>query len=325
MVVRGQESAAARSKREVCEEERVIADQDLPMLHAPPCRLIEALLVGWAATPHAVSRVTLRMLPHRSTRQDRQRCLRAIGCRVRPIFELMQRMKIIFIREQLRLPFARDFQSTQRHIVAAPFHEHRRELFWNNRVEQRNVLLHQLLLQRNRVGANDNALAMTHDARDRWKQIRETLSDARACFDEQPSTRLHTRRNCTRHFLLLRSNFKSLKPTGEWTFRAEKLRKVFNQRSVDRTLQLLQLGANTRKDMRSLATKNLLSSRASIVVESDRWTGGRAAEGVGLLNRYRSYYSYRGFESRPVRFLFSVAVPCASTAYRLGRKRRPSI
>lgn len=41
----------------------------------------------------------------------------------------------------------------------------------------------------------------------------------------------------------------------------------------------------------------------------NRWTGGRVVEGVGLLNRYRGLYLYRGFESRPVRFF---ALLCAT-------------
>src|SRR6185436_12151537 len=32
-----------------------------------------------------------------------------------------------------------------------------------------------------------------------------------------------------------------------------------------------------------------------------RWSGGRAAEGGGLLNRYRVEKPYRGFESLPLR------------------------
>ena len=53
---------------------------------------------------------------------------------------------------------------------------------------------------------------------------------------------------------------------------------------------------------------------------ADQRTGGRAAEGNGLLNRRTGYPRYRGFESRPVRFFMRGRYPCE---FESG-KRRPA-
>jgi hypothetical protein len=59
------------------------------------------------------------------------------------------------------------------------------ELVGNHRIEQRDVLVDQLFLQRDRVRADDHALAVREDALDRRNEVGEALARAGAGLDHQ--------------------------------------------------------------------------------------------------------------------------------------------
>ena len=58
-----QEARPSDPQRKIAEEERVVAHQDVGVLHPTPGRLVEAFVVRRTATAHAVSTVALDMVP----------------------------------------------------------------------------------------------------------------------------------------------------------------------------------------------------------------------------------------------------------------------
>ena len=57
VIVRRQELNTLVAQRQVRKEQRMVADQQVTVLHAPPRGLIETLAIGWALSSHAVVRV----------------------------------------------------------------------------------------------------------------------------------------------------------------------------------------------------------------------------------------------------------------------------
>ena len=63
-VVVGQDADAGPPQGEVAEEQRVIDDEDLRVLHAAAVLVVEALVVRRAAAAHAVAAVAGHFVPH---------------------------------------------------------------------------------------------------------------------------------------------------------------------------------------------------------------------------------------------------------------------
>ena len=64
-VVVGQDAHAGPPQREVAEEQRVVHDQDLRVLHPAAVLVVEAFAVRRAAAAHAVGAVAGDFVPHR--------------------------------------------------------------------------------------------------------------------------------------------------------------------------------------------------------------------------------------------------------------------
>ena len=208
MVVGGKKAGALRTQREVAEEERVVADQKIGVLHAPPRRLIEALVVGRAASTHAIARVAFNMLPHAASRQDRQRRQRSIVGLVRPVLNQIERVLLLFIVANLALLLAGHPQAPQRNVISPALAKHGGELVGDHRLEQRHILLKDLFLQRNGVGAHDHPFAVLEDASNRGYEITEALADAGARLDQKLALGLEVALDRLGHAQLLRARFK---------------------------------------------------------------------------------------------------------------------
>ena len=76
---------------------------------------------------------------------------------LRPGVEPPQLLELLVVAEQAGGPAQGVVQPPQAEVVAPPLDQHGRELQRNDAVQQRQVLLHQLLLQADRVGGDDHA------------------------------------------------------------------------------------------------------------------------------------------------------------------------
>ena len=185
-----------------------------------------------ALPPHAVRRVRLDAAPHPHPLHRRKRAQRPILRVVRPLFNHIQRPPRCFIRKQLVPPLARQAEPTNRHVVPPPLDQHRfalallpSNLFLRGtgvppvfftlfhpplqiqprqRIKQhRNILLHKLFLQRDRVGRDHHLFPAPHRPHNRRHQIRKALPNPRPRLHKQMPTRLHRPIHRSRHPQLL--------------------------------------------------------------------------------------------------------------------------
>ena len=215
-VLVGREKAdAARAQREIGEEERMVADEDVGVLHASPRGLVEAAVEGRAATAHAVVGVRLDLVPHARGRHLRQRRERSVPGLVGPVLDPVQGVAFRLVGKESILAFRGQRKATKAGIVAAALHEHCGELVGHHRVQQRQVLLDELLLQADGVCADDHPLALLDHAADRRKQVGEALADTGPGLDEQMLLPFHRRLDRARHLHLLGTNLEAGETSGD--------------------------------------------------------------------------------------------------------------
>jgi len=116
-----------------------------------------------------------------------------------------------------------DPHAPQRHVVAAPLAEHGRELVGDHGLEERHILVEDLLLQRDRVRADDHALVVLDDAADRGHEVCEALADARPRLDEEPPARIEVLLDRVRHTELLRPRLKRTNAPRERTLCSQEI------------------------------------------------------------------------------------------------------
>ena len=167
-------------------------------------------------------------------------------------------MAIFFAAEEAILPSACKFQSAQRNIIPATFHQHRAEFLWNDSVQQRNIFLDQLFLQRNRVRADDDTLLVIDHSSNRGNEICKTFSNAGASFDQQSSLAIKARIDRRCHFKLLRTMFKSHEAFRHGT----SIRK--NNRGLKRHHPSLRWRESTGRNQPQLLRRNAKSAPPTI-------------------------------------------------------------
>ena len=99
-VVVGQDAHAGPPQRDVAEQQRVIHDEDLRVLHAAAVLVVEALVVRRAAAAHAVAAVAGDFVPHLAERLERQIAERAVGGRLAPLANLAELLELLVVVEQ---------------------------------------------------------------------------------------------------------------------------------------------------------------------------------------------------------------------------------
>ena len=215
VVVGRQEADAVDAEGEVGEEEGVVADEQIAVLHPPPRRLVEAPLVGRAFPAHAVVGVAPGVVPHLRLRQDRKGRARAVVGGVCPVLERVQRRPGALVGKEPVLALAGEPQASNGHVVPAPLDEHRAELVGDDRVQQRNVPLDELFLEVDRVRDDDDALVVVDDSLDGGNEIGERLPDAGARLHEQSPSPVERALDRRRHLQLLRPGLEPLEPAGD--------------------------------------------------------------------------------------------------------------
>ena len=130
----------------------MVDDQHLGVLHPPPGGVIEALAVGGAGPAHAVARVALHLVPDTVSRERGQVGERAVRGVLGPGSDLHELGPLGIVGEQAPGSLERQPQPPQAQVVAAALHEHGRKLPRHDGGHERDVLVDQLLLERDRVG-----------------------------------------------------------------------------------------------------------------------------------------------------------------------------
>jgi hypothetical protein len=142
-----------------------------------------ARLVPLARLLQAVAVLGLHLLPDLGQRRERQRHARAFAGRERPVDDRRQLLLALGIGEQPLLALG-EVHAPQADVVVAADGGHRRPLERQHRVQERQVLLLELLLQRDGARAHDHRslplvrVGVQHGG----QQVRERLADAGAGF-----------------------------------------------------------------------------------------------------------------------------------------------
>src|SRR5262245_22657373 len=155
-VVIGQDATARAADREIGEKESVVHHQYVRTEDALPRGEVEAIGMLRTLSAEAVRAVALNEVPDGFVRLDWQVRPAAVGRLPRPaadLDELLDRTMCIEKRIRLRL---RDTEAAQAEIVPAALHQYGPEIVRHHRLQERNVLADQLLLQTDRVCRNDD-------------------------------------------------------------------------------------------------------------------------------------------------------------------------
>ena len=151
-------------------------------------------------------------------------------------------VELLVVVEQALAAREREIEPPQAEIVAPAFHEHGGELARNHRVEQRQVLVDELLLQADRVRRDDDlrrtrrlelsaspvaepsllSFALRRRQNRRHK-IRKALADARARFGHKMPLRRDRPRDRVRHLQLLRPMLVIRQPRRNAAIRAKNI------------------------------------------------------------------------------------------------------
>jgi hypothetical protein len=98
-------------------------------------------------------------------------------------------MPFRLVGQKPSLAFDRKPKASLREVIRSPLHQYGGELVWHQGPKQREVLLHQLLLQADGVRTDDDLLtAIPKHTGDRRDEIGEALSGAGPRFDNASST-----------------------------------------------------------------------------------------------------------------------------------------
>ena len=134
---------------------------------------------------------------------------------VRPLLHTTEVIAILIMCKEATLALTGEFEAAQADIVAAALHQHGTEFFGNHRIEKRDVLLDQLLLQADGVGGHHHTLPAFHNAPNGRNEIRKALANARPCFDKQALPLFKGALHSAGHQNLLGAHFKAGQSTRD--------------------------------------------------------------------------------------------------------------
>ena len=208
-VVRREHAEALSPQREVSEEHRVIDHENVRVLHPPTCGLVEALVVRRAALTHAVFTVGLDLVPNRGAFQLWQRGERTIVGPLGPVEDLLQGTELFGLVEERRLSIPCTLGPAEGDVVAPALDEHGTELDGQHRLQERHILVDDLLLERDGVRGDDDPAFLVFvflklgDVLDRRQQIAEGFAHSGACFNDELVALLQRVGDGSDHLLLL--------------------------------------------------------------------------------------------------------------------------
>ena len=99
-------------------------------------------------------------------------------------------------------------QARRAEVILPPLQQHRLELVGHDFLHERNVLEHELLLERDRMGADHRLALRPHRVQRRRHKVSEGFSNACARFDHEVPAALYRSSHRPGHALLLGTVFK---------------------------------------------------------------------------------------------------------------------
>ena len=182
----GQHARPGPAQGQVAEEQSVVDDEDLGRVDAAAGFEVEAVGVVRALPAQAIAAVALDEIPHHRRRADRQVALGAIDRPPRPPADLHELVLRRRVGEEGARALLGHAQPALAQVVAPPFDERRPELVREDRLQERDVLAEQLLLQADGVGRDDDAEGLVGlDGLDEGDEVGERLADAGAGLDHE--------------------------------------------------------------------------------------------------------------------------------------------
>ena len=222
--MRRQVRGAGDAQREIGEVQRVVDDQHLCGLHAPPGALPVTAVEVLARPLQAVAVLGLHLLPDLRSRREVEVLARALARRQRPVDDASQLGVLLGILEQALLALGL-MHASQAQVVVAADSGHRGPLERQHRVQERQVLLFELLLQRDRARRDHHGpvALVAVGVQGRRQQVREGLAGAGAGFGDEVAAVAQCRRNGLGESELLRAHLVVGEPARDRAVGAEQL------------------------------------------------------------------------------------------------------
>ena len=183
---------------EIARQEVVVHHHHVRVGGAAPRLEDEAPVEVRTAQPGAQVRLGRDLVPHLGAGRERQIRDAAVRRVRRPRREAFQLVAAVRLEEGADAPL-RLLQPREADVVAPPLEQrvaHRAVLGAERARQQRQVLPDQLLLQVDRVGRDDGALAVHHGPPDRRHEVGEALPDPGPGLEHRDRRRRCTRRRC---------------------------------------------------------------------------------------------------------------------------------
>ena len=155
------------------------------------------------------------LLPHGGVRLHGQIAQRTVLRRLRPLPDALQLLHFRR-REKLARLLLRALKAERAQIIAPALPQHRGEIIIAQQLGEHfahdgDVLIHELLLQIDRVRGNDGLLLFLLRPQHARDEIRERFADARARLHHEMPALRQRRRYRHRHLLLLRAKLEILR------------------------------------------------------------------------------------------------------------------
>jgi len=226
-VVVGQDAHLVSPQGQVGEEQGVVDDQDLGVLDAPAGLVVEALPIVGTLASHAIAVLAGHLVPDGRQGAEVEIRPRAVVGALGPAGNLAELLELGLAREEAGRALQRVSHPPPAEVIAAPLDQHGGELQRDHAVEERDVLVDQLLLEADRVGGDDHSewggvlFPGSRRGQDRRHQIGETLAHPGARLDHQVLRFTDRPAHGLGHGELLGAVFVVLQPGGDTAFRAE--------------------------------------------------------------------------------------------------------
>ena len=189
------------------EEQGVVEDDHFRIRHSAAQVLIKTSASRATCLRGAEVLLAAHFLPHGGIRLLQKIAQGAILCLHAPLADALQFCMLGRGEQFFRLR-ERAGQARGAEVILAPLQQYRLELVGDDFLHERNVLEHQLLLERDRMGA-DHCLALRpHRMQRRRHKVGEGFPNASARFDHEVPARLNRSSHRSSHALLLGAVFK---------------------------------------------------------------------------------------------------------------------
>ena len=189
------------------EKQGVVEDNHFRIRHAAAQVLIKTSASRGACLRCAQMLLAAHLLPHGGIRLLQKIAQRPILRLHAPLADALQLGMLRRGEQFLRLR-QRAGQTRGAEVILPPFEQYRLELFGDDFLHERNVLEHELFLERDRVGADHGLALRPHSVQRCRHQVGEGFSNARARLNHEMPARLNRSSYRSCHALLLRAIFK---------------------------------------------------------------------------------------------------------------------